>query len=191
MACVANGISIQAESGNLNDVVKWYQSQVTCLLSSGEIGHFHRCCHKFDTKSQSRDYINTVFGKRTHSLAANSPVTDKVLKSILKELMIIKVVEKNYKQKYQQAKASAVSTIVTPVTTGQTTVTNPTPAITTTTIPTTLKGLRMIPATKSKVALPSSYTGVTGKTTSKPSGLTKNAKCMKKNTVFELLSRTG
>ena len=39
----------------------------------------------------------------THTLTANSPVTDMVLKSPLKGFMNAKVAKKSYKQMYQQA----------------------------------------------------------------------------------------
>ena len=67
----------------------------------------------------------------TYTLTANSPITDLVLKSILKGLMSAKAAKKTYKQKYHQAKACMASD-ATHITTGDATVTNPTPAITTT-----------------------------------------------------------
>ena len=60
----------------------------------------------FRASSHSGDSINTITCQMMYTLTANSPVTDMVLKSLLKELMNTKVAKKSYKQKYYQGKAS-------------------------------------------------------------------------------------
>ena len=62
--------------------------------------------------------MDTVIGQVTHTLTINSPVTDMMIKSILKKLVSAK------------AKACVASAAI-PVTTGDMTITSPTPAITT------------------------------------------------------------
>ena len=63
--------------------------------------------------------VDTVIGQINHTLIENSPVTEMILESILKELMNTRVVKKAYKHKYQQAKA-IVATTLTPVPTVET-----------------------------------------------------------------------
>ena len=55
--------------------------------------------------------------------------------------MGVNIAKRNYKQKYQQAKASVRFAATTPVTMDVTAVNSPTPAITSATVTTALKGL--------------------------------------------------
>ena len=105
------------------------RARFNACLKCHDIGHFHRDCLKFNAQAQSGDNVDTIIGQITHILSANSPVTDMVLKSILKELISAKVAKKNHKQKYQQAKASVASAAAATVTASDAIVTNPTPAI--------------------------------------------------------------
>ena len=70
------------------------------------------------------------------------------------------------------------------VTTSDTTATNPTPVITTTTVPTALKGLKTTPATKTKSSLPSTSMSSTCKTNHKTSGSVKNTRSQKTKTLL-------
>ena len=124
----------------------------------------------------------------THTLIANSPVKDIVLKSILRELVSVKVVRKYAKQKHQQGKACVASAVAMNVAASYLTVTNPTPAIATATIATALKGLRTIPLVKSKLAVPHTSTGAISKTTGKTSGTANKLRNKKKNTILIKLS---
>ena len=80
--------------------------------------------------------MDTVIGQMAHTSTSNSPTADKVLKSILKEWMSTEVVKKS-----KEIPASVSGVTATSVTTGDATVTNPTPAVTTSTAAKTLKGL--------------------------------------------------
>ena len=67
-----------------------------------------------------------------------------VLKSLLKELMSAKGKRKSYKHKYWEVRGNVTSTDATPVTKGEAVVTNPIPAITTTTVASALRKLRQL-----------------------------------------------
>ena len=74
---------VQTEGSGINEI----RSNITTArfnawLRCGEVSHFHEDCLKFSASSQSRDSTNTVIDQMTHTLTANSPVTDVVLKSI-------------------------------------------------------------------------------------------------------------
>ena len=112
----------------------------------------------------------------THIVTANSPFTDMVFKSILKELLNTKVAKKNYKQNYQQAKASVASATTTPVTRHVTVLSRPTSAITAAIVATALKVLKTTPITKPKVTVQSTSIVGTDKNNSKTSGSGKNTR---------------
>ena len=115
------------------------------------VGHFHRHCVKLRSPSQSGNSTNTVIGQMTHTLTANSPITDVEHKSLLKEMMSIKVAKKRYKQKYQQVRVNVASTAATSVTTGLKS------TATTATVASALKELKTTSAVTPKVAVPSTH----------------------------------
>ena len=115
---------------------------------------------------QTGDKVNTVIGQMIYTLTAVSPVTIMVVNSICKELMYGKVVKKS---NTEVSKAS-VATSVTPVSTVDPTVTTPLTPITTTAVTSAIKGLQSGPLTKQELALPSTCTGASSKTTGEPSG---------------------
>ena len=71
---------------------------------------------------------------------------------------------------HQKTKKNGSLTTITPATTAESTITNPTLAITITSVATAHEWLRMTSTVKFEVAVLSAFTGITGKTASKTSG---------------------
>ena len=166
LACVANAMFIQTENGDLNGIrTSDARARSNPCLKCGELGHFHEYCHMFTNVAQTGDNIHTVISQVTYTLTANSPASNGVLKSIPRELVNVNVA-KGLKSKVSTAVAA-------PITTDKLTVTSLAPAITTITIAIILKELQTTPATKPKVAVPSTSANTTGKTTGITSHLTK------------------
>ena len=117
LAHVANVMSIQIEGGDLKAIrLGNARSRSNSCKKHGEVGHFHRACLKFNGKAQGGNNVFTIISQTTDTLTAISPITDMVLKSILKEVRSAKVAKKNGIQKYQQAMTSVASGTATLVT---------------------------------------------------------------------------
>ena len=69
-------MSIHTESCDLNEIMLGDSGvRSNAFWQCGEVGHFHKDCHKSNTQTKTRDNIGTVIDEMTYTLTANSPVT--------------------------------------------------------------------------------------------------------------------